>query len=358
MEFVAITATRADKGRFDLLFLGECESVALSGGLAWSMMILSMVCWGSWANTFKLTRGVRFELFYWDYAIGVAASAILLAALLDVPAASGETFPASLLTTGPTALLQAAAAGVLFNLANLLLVAAIAMAGLAVAFPVAIGTALIVGTALTFFVDRKGAPVLIALGVAFAAVAIVCCATAYRAQARELKVTRKGVTVCLVSGLLMATWAPLAASSMRAAHGVAADGAASPGALTPLASLAVFAVAALVSTLPFNLYLMRRPLIDVPVSMRDYSAGGIRWHLLGLLGGAIWTLGTASNLVAGNAVGFAVSYAIGQSAPLVASLWGILVWKEFAGANATATRALTAMFVFYLAAIGVLSRAT
>jgi glucose uptake protein len=317
------------------------------------MMILSMVCWGSWANTFKLTRGVRFELFYWDYAVGVAVTAILLAVLLDVPAASGAAFPASLTGASTTALWQAAAAGVVFNLANLLLVAAIAMAGLAVAFPVAIGTALIVGTALTFFVDRKGAPVLIALGVAFAAVAIVCCATAYRAQARELKVTRKGVAVCLVSGLLMATWAPLAASSMRTAPGVTAAGAA----LTPLTSLAVFAVAALVSTLPFNLYLMRRPLIDVPVSMRDYSTGGIRWHLLGLLGGVIWTIGTASNLVAGNAVGFAVSYAIGQSAPLVASLWGIFVWKEFAGANATATRALTAMFVFYLAAIGVLSRA-
>jgi glucose uptake protein len=91
--------------------------------------------------------------------------------------------------------------------------------------------------------------------------------------------------------------------------------------------------------------------------MREYSAGGIRWHLLGLLGGAVWAIGTASNLVAGKSVGFAVSYAIGQSAPLVASLWGIFVWKEFAGASAAATRALAAMFVFYLAAIGILSRA-
>jgi glucose uptake protein len=91
--------------------------------------------------------------------------------------------------------------------------------------------------------------------------------------------------------------------------------------------------------------------------MRGYLVGGIRWHLLGWLGGAIWTLGTASNLLAGSSVGFAVSYAIGQSAPLVASLRGIFVWKEFAGAGRTATRALTAMFLFYIAAIGVLSRA-
>jgi glucose uptake protein len=322
--------------------------MALSPGLAWTLMILSMICWGSWANTFKLTRGVRFELFYWDYAIGVAVSALLLAILMDTPRASGASFPASLLSTRPAALAEAAAAGIVFNLANLLLVAAIAIAGLAVAFPVAIGTALIVGTALTFFVDHKGAPLVIALGVSFAAVAIVCCAAAYRAQARELQFTRRGVIICLVSGLLMASWAPLAASSMRAV---------SAQALTPLASFAVFAVAALISTLPFNLYLMRRPLIGVPVSMREYSAGGIRWHLLGLLGGAVWAIGTASNLVAGKSVGFAVSYAIGQSAPLVASLWGIFVWKEFAGASAAATRALAAMFVFYLAAIGILSRA-
>jgi len=332
--------------------------MALSPGLAWTLMILSMICWGSWANAFKLTRGVRFELFYWDYAIGMALSALLLATLMDTPTAAGATFPGCLLTTSPAALAQAAAAGVVFNLANLLLVAAIAVAGLAVAFPVAIGTALIIGTALTFFVDHKGAPLLIAAGVGFAAVAIICCAMAYRAQARKLKVTRRGVIICLVSGLLMGSWAPLAASSMRAVVQASTPGAAAAQALTPLASFAVFAIAALVSTLPFNLYLMQRPLIGVPVSLREYCAGGIRWHLLGLLGGAVWAIGTAANLVAGNSVGFAVSYAIGQSAPLVASLWGIFVWKEFAGASPAATRALAAMFVFYLAAIGILSRAS
>jgi glucose uptake protein len=310
-------------------------------------MILSMVCWGSWANTFKLTRGVRFELFYWDYAIGMAASALLLATMADSPAAGAAAFPASLFTASTAALWQAAAAGVVFNLANLLLVAAISMTGLAVAFPLAIGTALIIGTALTFFVDRTGSPLIIATGVGFAVVAIVCCAAAYRAQAKGSTVTRKGVVICLVSGLLMGSWSPLAAASMQKG----------PGSLTPLASLAIFSVGALVSTLPFNLYFMRRPLNDVPVSMSGYLTGGIRWHLLGLLGGVVWTIGTASNLVAGNSVGFAIAYAIGQSAPLVASLWGIFVWREFAGAPPTATRALAAMFVFYIAAIGILSRA-
>src|ERR1700683_417599 len=310
-------------------------------------MLLSMICWGSWANTYKLTRGVRFELFYWDYAIGMAASAIVLAAIADSPSADGAAFPASLVTASAAALGQAAAAGVVFNLANLLRVAAISMAGLSVAFPVSIGTALIVGTALTYFVDRKGSPLIIASGVVFAVVAIVCCAAAYRAQTKGSAVTRKGVVICLVSGLLMGSWSPLAAASMQK-H---------PGSLTPLASLAIFGVGVLISALPFNLYFMRRPLNDVPVSMSGYSKGGIGWHLLGLLGGVVWTIGTASNLVAGSSVGFAIAYAIGQSAPLVASLWGIFVWREFAGAPPAAARALAAMFVFYIAAIGILSPA-
>jgi glucose uptake protein len=309
-------------------------------------MILSMICWGSWANTFKLTRGVRFELFYWDYALGLAAATWVFAALAG-PGPDGLAFPGNLTAASSTALAEAAAAGVVFNLANLLLVAAIAMAGLAVAFPVAIGTALIVGTALTFFVDRKGSPLLITMGVAFAALAIVACAAAYRAQATSSSVTRKSVIICLVSGLLMASWAPLAAASMRPLRGT----------LTPLASLAVFGLGVLVSTVPFNLYFMRRPLSDVPVSMSAYTRGGFGWHVLGLLGGVVWTIGTTANLVAGSSVGFAISYAIGQSAPLVASLWGIFVWREFAGAGPAAKRALAAMFVCYLAAIGILSRA-
>jgi glucose uptake protein len=319
--------------------------MTLSPTLAWTLMFLSMICWGSWANTFKLTRGVRFELFYWDYALGLAITALALDAILQPPTAAG--FPANLLAADPTALAWAAASGAVFNLANLLLVAAIAVAGLAVAFPVAIGTALIVGTALTYWVDRTGQPLYIGMGVGLAAVAVLSCALAYRAQARGLNVTRRGVVLCLVSGLLMASWAPLAAASMRAL----------PGYLTPLDSFAVFALASLVSTVPFNLFFMRRPLMDKPVTMAAYGSGGLRWHLLGLLGGAIWSIGTASNLVAGKAVGFAVSYAIGQSAPLVASLWGIVVWKEFDGAGAAAKRALAAMFLFYIAAIAVLSRA-
>ena len=145
----------------------------------------------------------------------------------------------------------------------------------------------------------------------------------------------------------MACWVPLEAASMRGG----------PGGLSTFSALAVFAVGALLSTIPFNLYFMRKPLSGGPVSLRDYGSGGARWHLLGLLGGVVWTAGTAANLVAGHATGFAVSYAIGQSAPLVASLWGIFVWREFSPLKGAVARPLIAMFVFYTAAILVLSRA-
>jgi glucose uptake protein len=316
--------------------------VVTSTAAALALMLLSMTCWGSWANTYKLAGTVRFELFYWDYAIGLALTAIALAFYSD-----GAALLPELRAATSTALWEAVAAGVVFNLANLLLVAAIALAGLAVAFPLGIGTALIVGTALTFLVDRKGTPGYIVVGVALAVIAIVACATAYRRQAGGLTVTRKGVIICLVSGILMACWAPLAAASMRGG----------PGGLSTFSSLAVFAVGALLSTIPFNLYFMRRPLSGEPVALRAYGSGGARWHLLGLLGGVIWTVGTAANLVAGHATGFAVSYAIGQSAPLVASLWGIFVWREFSPITGAVARPLIAMYVFYAAAILVLSRA-
>ena len=311
----------------------------LTAPAAFGLMMLSMVCWGSWANTYKLSGQVRFELFYWDYAIGLAAAAVLLAFRFD--AASIEHAAAG-------AVWQAAAAGTVFNLANMLLVAAISVAGLAVAFPVGIGTALIAGTALTYTVDRKGDLSYIVVGVLLAALAVGCCALAYKHQARGLKVTRRGVLLCMASGILMASWSPLAASSMKGTS----------GALAPFGSLMVFALAALLSTVPFNLYFMGRPLNGLPLRMRTYAQVAPRVHLLGLIGGAIWTIGTASNLVAGRAVGFAISYAIGQSAPLVASLWGIFVWREFAGAGHKVVRALLAMYVFYVAAIVVLAHAS
>ena len=319
-------------------------------GLALFLMILCMTCWGSWANTFKLAGDVRFELFYWDYALGVFLMAVLLAVTLGSWHGGDDAFFANLVATSGARIALALAAGTIFNLANLLLVGAIAIAGMAVAFPVAIGVALVVGTVLTFLVDRSGDPTLLFAGVALAVIAVIADSLAYKElSGGAVSVTRKGITVSLVSGLLMGSWSPLTAASMG-------DGLAGAP-LTPYTSTVVFTLATLVSTFFFNIYFMRKPLVGEPVSLEGYLKGSPVWHVLGLAGGFIWSLGTASNLIAGREAGFAVSYAMGQSAPMVAALWGVFVWKEFAGANSKAKTYLLLMFLFYASAIGVIANA-
>ena len=319
-----------------------------SSGLALLLMILCACCWGSWANTYKLTRGVRFELFYWDYAIGIFVMAVILAFTLGSSRGGPDAFLANLEAAGGRRILLAMLGGAVFNIANLLLVAAIAMAGLAVAFPVSIGTALVLGTILTYLVQRSGNPLLLFLGVAMALAAIIADALAYKeVGSGKLLVEKKSLVVCIVSGLLMGSWSPFTAASM-------AEGA---GQLTPYTSIVFFTLGALASTFLFNTYFMKKPLVGEPVTFRGYFEGGASWHLLGLVGGFIWSLGTAFNLIAGRAVGFAAAYAIGQSSPMVAALWGIFVWKEFAAASPKAKRYLALMFLFYIGAIGVIANA-
>jgi glucose uptake protein len=319
-----------------------------SYGLALLLMIICMICWGSWANTYKLTQNVRFELFYWDYAIGIFIMAVLLAFTLGSWNGGEDAFMANMAqATGPRIGL-AMVGGTVFNLANILLVAAIAIAGLAVAFPVAIGTALVVGTIVTYLVEPKGDTTMLTAGVILALIAIIADALAYKELGGgKLKVTKKGLWICIVSGLLMGSWSPFTAASM-------AEG---TGQLTPYTSVVFFTLAALISTFIFNIYFMEKPLVGEPVSLSGYVQGKPSWHVLGLVGGFIWAIGTAFNLIAGRSAGFALSYAIGQSAPMVAALWGVLVWKEFAGANTKAKMYLVLMFLFYAGAIAAIANA-
>lgn len=317
--------------------------------LAYFLMVVTMICWGSWANTFKLAKGVRFELFYWDYALGIFVMALLIAFTLGSWNGGPEAFLQNLVSaTGPR-IGMAMLAGAIFNLANILLVGAIAIAGMAIAFPISIGTALVLGTLSTYAVQRSGNASLLFAGVGLAVVAVIADALAYRELAGgEVRVTRKGVWISVIAGLLMGSWSPLTAASM-------AEG---TGQLTPYSSIVFFTFAALVSTLFFNIYFMMKPLDGEPVSFEGYLGGAPSWHALGILGGFVWSLGTACNLIAGRTAGFAVSYAMGQSAPMVAALWGVFVWGEFKGASSKARSYLVLMFVFYAGAIALLARAS
>jgi glucose uptake protein len=308
------------------------------------LMVLSMLCWGSWANTLKLCPGYRFQLFYWDYALGLAAGAVFWGLTAGSHGATGTAFLADIVQASTGSILFAILGGVIFNIANLLLVAAIDVAGLAVAFPVGIGLALIVGAVSSYLVRPAGNPLLLFGGVALVTVAIIFDAAAYRKREATAKAaTTRGIVLSLVAGVLMGTFYPLVAAALRGAPGVAPVG--------PYAVSLFFAIGVLVSTIPANLLLMAKPLDGKPpVKFSAYWPVPIRWHFAGVLGGAVWATGAIANFVASGAhlIGPAVSYSIGQGATMISAFWGVFVWHEFAGAPPAAKRLLLYMFLFFV----------
>jgi glucose uptake protein len=315
-------------------------------GVALVMMVTSAICWGSWANTYKGVKNYRFELFYWDYAVGIFITYLIFALTLGSTGNDATSFLNNVRAADASNIGWALLAGVIFNLANLLLVAAIDMAGLAIAFPVAIGIALVVGTVLSFILQPKGDVMMLAAGVLCALLAVIFDGKAYGELKTNQSVSRKSIITCIVSGVLMGLWAPFSTRALTHGHS-----------LGPY-SIAVFlTLGALLSCLIWNTYFMKNPLVGEPVAFSGFFRAPSSGHLLGLLGGAIWATGTVFNLVAGNFTGVAISYAIGQSAPMVAALWGVFAWKEFAGADRKARAYLALMFVFYLLAILLVARA-
>ena len=178
--------------------------------------IITMLCWGSWANTQKLAgKTWRFELFYWDYVIGIVLFSLLSAFTLGSMGSSGRSFLNDLGQADIKNIASALLGGVVFNAANILLSAAIAIAGMAVAFPVGIGVALILGVLLNYFAAEKGDPVLIFSGVALIMVAIIVNAIAYRKSNKaEKKVSSRGLMLSLVAGLLMSFFYRFIAGAM------------------------------------------------------------------------------------------------------------------------------------------------
>jgi glucose uptake protein len=311
------------------------------------MMVASAVCWGSWANTYKGVKNYRFELFYWDYAVGIFLISMVLAFTMGSTANDLSNFVNNVHSADNSNIASTMFAGVIFNLANLLLVAAIDMAGLAIAFPVSIGIALVVGVVSSYILQPKGHAALLAAGVVCALIAVILDGKAYGSLATANRaVTRKSIVTCVVSGVLMGIWAPFVTRSMT--HG---------NTLGPYSVAVFLTLGALLSCLVWNVYFMKHPLAGQPVNFSEFFRGPASGHFLGILGGCIWGVGTVFNLVAANFTGVAISYAIGQSAPMVAALWGVLAWKEFRGANQRAYVYLACMFLFYLLSILVISYA-
>jgi len=322
-------------------------------GAALCLMVLTMLCWGSWANTLKLCPKYRFQLFYWDYAIGMAVGAVFWGLTAGSMGHAGLPFLADVrqMTMGP--MIYAIVGGAIFNVANLLLVAAIDVAGLAVAFPVGIGLALVIGAISNYVIKPEGNPLLLFGGVALVVVAIVLDAAAYRTRESTAKAaTARGIVLSLACGVLMGCFYPFVARALNGEPGHAAPG--------PYAVTLFFMVGLLISTVPANLFVMKKPLDgSAPVDGADYGRAPMGWHLAGVLGGAIWCTGGVANFLASGAhlVGPAVSYSIGQGATMVSACWGVFVWREFAGASRRATMFLVLMFVCFLIGLGAVALA-
>ncbi|MBB5059966.1 glucose uptake protein [Granulicella aggregans] len=319
-------------------------------GVALTFMVATMLCWGSWANTLKLCPGYRFQLFYWDYVGGLLLGSVAWGLTLGSFGATGSSFLNGITRSGTEPVLWAMAGGAVFNVANLLLVAAIDIAGLAVAFPVGIGLALVIGAVSSYILSPNGNPWMLFGGIALVVGAIVCDAIAYRLrEATRASLSTRGVVISLISGVLMGSFFPLVSKAMSGVHG--------PG---PYATCFFFAIGVAICAVPVNLLLMRRPLDGkVPVAMREFWSARPGWHMAGVLGGGIWCTGAVLNFVASRAevVGPAVSYSIGQGATMVSACWGVFVWREFAGAPAKAKSYLGWMFVLFVCGLALVALA-
>ncbi|SRR5581483_10706227 len=328
------------------------------------LMLLSMICWGSWANTYKLAGKWRFELFYFDYAFGVLLASVIYAFTFGSLGFDGFSFSDDLMHASKHSWMYGFLGGGVFNLANMLLVAAISVAGMAVAFPVGIGLALVIGVAWNYLLNPQGNPILLFSGCAIVVAAIIVDAVAYRhlsalrleeharsgrSKTTSKRVSLKGVILSLASGVLMGSFFPLVEMGKAGEAG-----------LGPYAIGFVFSLGVFLSTFVFNLFFMNLPVEGEPVEIFDYFKGSLGKHLLGIAGGMIWATGAIANFVAASApqevqVGPAISYAIGQGATMVSALWGLLVWKEFSGADARVKSLVTVMLVLFVCGLGLVS---
>jgi glucose uptake protein len=328
--------------------------------LAVIFCIITMLCWGSWANTQKLAQKTwRFELFYWDYVIGILVFSLVSALTLGSFGNEGRGFMNDIQQAGSSNIVSAFIGGIIFNAANILFSAAIAEAGMAVAFPVGIGIALVLGVILNYAVAQKGNATFLFSGVALIIVAILLNAAAYgkanKSEQADAGISakrgiRKGILLSVTAGILMSFFYRFIAASMDL------ENFQSPaiGKMTPYTAVFIFSVGIFISNFLFNTILMRKPITGSPVNYKDYFNGNFKTHFVGILGGLIWGLGNSFNLIAAGKAGPAISYGLGQGATLVAACLGVFIWKEFKHAPKSTNTLLAAMFLFFVIGIAMI----
>ncbi|MFQ5823572.1 MAG: GRP family sugar transporter [bacterium] len=316
------------------------------------MCFITMLCWGSWANTQKLaTKEWPFQLFYWDYAIGVLILSLILAFTMGSMGQVGRSFLTDFGQASTNALGLAFLGGVIFNLSNILLVAAIDIAGMAVAFPIGVGLALVLGVITNYIATPLGNPVVLFLGVALVVVAIIVDALAYKKlPSQGQKTTTKGIIISIAAGVLMGFFYRFVAASMSTDF-INLEA----GKLSPYTAVVIFSLGLLLSNFLWNSIVMAKPFVGEPVPYRDYfNKGNARLHSIGIVGGIIWNIGMSFSIIAAGVAGFAISYGLGQGATMVAAFWGVFIWKEFKEAPEGTNKLIALMFIFYLVGLALI----
>ena len=312
--------------------------------VAIAFCVVTMLGWGSWANTQKLAGKEKwpFELFYWDYAIGVFLCGLIVAHTLGSFGSAGMSARDNLHAAGGfDVLAPALESGALFNLSNILLVVAIDAAGMSVAFPVGVGLALVIGTVESYLAEPKGNATMLFAGVALIVCAMVFSAVAHSRLPQSGNRNRlRGLIYAVIAGCLMGFFYPLLMKSISPNFNSAPI---APGMLTPYVALMAFGAGVLVSNILWNTIFMRVG----GVRYASYFRGSLKLHAIGILGGVIWMIALCFNVIASGVAGPAISYALGQGATLVAALWGLLIWHEFRQAREGTGKYIALMLVGY-----------
>ncbi len=318
-----------------------------SYSLAVLLCIITMFCWGSWGNTQKLaSKTWRYELFYWDYVIGILLFSLILGFTLGSFGEGGRSFIPDLKQAELSNIGSAFLGGIVFNAANILLAASVSLAGMAVAFPLGVGIALVLGVFVNYFSTPKGDPLLLFIGVTLVMLAVIFNGIAAGKIKKNgfVNSNKKGIWLAVFAGVLMAFFYRFVAAAMDLNNFEFPE----IGMMTPYSAFFIFSVGIFVSNFLFNTLVMKKPFDGEPTTYAAYFNGNFKTHLVGVLGGLIWALGTSLSYIAAGKAGAAISYALGQGAPMIAAIWGVFVWREFKGSNKQINILLVLMFLLFI----------
>lgn len=308
--------------------------------------VITMLCWGSWANSSKCTNDKwPFSLFYWDYSLGLILVALIYGFTMGSSGSMGRSFLEDISQADIHSISYALLGGAIFNLSNLLVIAAISIAGFSVAYPITGGLALVLGVILVYIKVPTGNPFILFIGVGLVVTAILLNALASsKASVKNGSASKKGIVISIISGLIMSFFYRFVSDSMSSNFEQPAA-----GKLTPYTAILFFSVGLFISNFIWNSFFMYRPLFGRAVNYKQYFTNGtVTQHLIGILGGVVFNTGFLFSLIASDKAGPAISYGLGQGATMIGASWGIFVYKEFKGASQTVNRLLQLMFVTFI----------